>query len=109
VKKDAGMKPVEITVTCASAQEADTIARAVVADRLAACAQTWPIRSTYRWHGEIATDSEHLLVMKSVEHHFTAVCHIIRSLHSYDLPAIAMAPLLDTGPGVREWLVEATR
>jgi periplasmic divalent cation tolerance protein len=107
-REDNDVKPVEITVTCVSAEECDTIAHAVVSDRLSACAQSWPIRSTYRWKGEIATDTEHLLVLKSVEHHFTAVCHIIRSLHSYDLPAIVMVPLLDTGPGYREWLAEST-
>ena len=76
------MRPVEITVTCGSADEAQRIMRAMVERRLAACGQTWPIRSCYRWAGRVVSDEEHVLLLKSVDVHFDAVCDVIRSLHS---------------------------
>ena len=81
---------------------------AVVERRLAACGQTWPIRSCYRWAGKVVDDEEHVLLLKSVDAHFGAVCGVIRSLHSYDLPSIVMIPLEGYGPGYLEWLLEAT-
>ena len=101
------MTPVEVTVTCASADEADNIIRAALEKRLAACCQTWPIRSCYRWEGKIETDEEHLLLLKTAEEHFEAICELIRSLHSYDLPSIVMIPLAATGPGYLEWLEDS--
>ena len=82
--------------------------QAMVERRLAACGQTWPIRSCYRWEGRVVTDEEHVLLLKSVDVHFGAVCDLIRSLHSYDLPSIVMIPLEGCGPGYMEWLFEGT-
>ena len=82
--------------------------KAAVERRLAACGQTWPIRSCYRWEGRVVSDEEHVLLLKSVDVHFGAVCDVIRSLHSYDLPSIVMIPLEGYGPGYLEWLSEAT-
>ena len=101
------MTPVEVTVTCASADEADNIIRVALERRLAACCQTWPIRSCYRWEGKIETDEEHLLLLKTAEEHFAAICELIRSLHSYDLPSIVMIPLAAAGPGYLEWLTDS--
>jgi len=102
------MRPVEITVSCGSTEEAHRIMRAVVERRLAACGQTWPMNSCYRWAGKVVSDEEHVLLLKSVDVHFDEVCEVIRSLHSYDLPSIVMIPLEGFGPGYLEWLLEAT-
>ena len=103
-----GMKPVEITVTCTDEDEALRIMRHAVEHRLAACGQTWPIRSCYRWEEEVVLDREYVLLLKSVDSHFEALCEMIRSLHSYELPSIVMVPLDGTGTGYVEWLVGST-
>ena len=49
-----------------SAADAERIAEALVERRLAACVNVVPgVTSFYRWKGEIARDSEWLMVMKS--------------------------------------------
>jgi periplasmic divalent cation tolerance protein len=101
--------PIEVTVTSASADEAQDIVRAVVEARLAACGQTWPITSCYRWQGEIADDDEHLVVLKTLSVHFDAICEVIRAHHSYELPAIAAIPVSHAGPGYVEWVTDATQ
>jgi periplasmic divalent cation tolerance protein len=101
--------PIEVTVTCASADEARTIIRAVVEARLAACGQTWPITSCYRWQGDVADGDEHLLLLKTLAVHFDAICEVIRSHHSYELPAIAAIPVSHAGPGYIEWIAGSTR
>ena len=100
---------IDVTVACGSADEARAIIRAVVDARLAACGQTWPITSCYRWRGEIAVDGEHLLLFKTLAEHFDAICAVIRANHSYELPAIAAVPLSRAGPGYVDWIVESTR
>ncbi len=102
------MKPVEITVTCASKQEADAIARNVVGTHLAACSQTWPINSCYRWEGKVVEDTEHVLLFKTIDTHFDQICSIIGSIHSYELPSIVMIAIAKTGPGYMDWLLEST-
>ena len=72
--------------------------RVAVERRLAACGQTWPIRSCYRWKGNVVNDEEHVLLLKSVDVHFGAACDVIRSLHSYDLPSIVMIRWQATAP-----------
>lgn len=101
------MKPVEITVTCAGEDEAVRIMHHAVEHRLAACGQTWPIRSCYRWEGEVVFDREYVLLLKSVDSRFEALCDAIFSLHSYELPSIVMIPLEGTGTGYLEWLLES--
>jgi periplasmic divalent cation tolerance protein len=50
--------------TAADDAEAAAIARALVEERLAACVSRVPVRSTYRWEGEVRDDAETLLVIK---------------------------------------------
>lgn len=102
------MDAIEVTVTCGSADEARRIMHAAVDARLAACGQTWQIESCFRWDGEIADELEQIVVLKTVDRHFGALCELIRALHSYELPAIAAVPLAATGPGYDDWLAAST-
>lgn len=102
------MDAIEVTVTCGSTDEARQIMRAAVEARLAACAQTWPVESCFRWGGEVANDREHLVLLKTIDSHFDALCELIRSRHSYELPAIVAVPLAASGPGYLDWLAEST-
>lgn len=99
---------IEVTVTCASADEAAVIARAVVDAGLVACAKSWPVASTFLWNDAVESADEHLLVLTTVVGRFDEVCARIGALHSYDLPAITAVPLRALGPGVAEWIVEST-
>jgi periplasmic divalent cation tolerance protein len=103
-----GVIPVEITVTCGSAEQARTIGRKIVESGLGACAQHWEIASCYRWQGEVIEETEWLLLVKSQQTHFESICAVIRSLHSYDLPAIVMVPILGSATGYVEWLAAET-
>lgn len=102
------MDAIEVTVTCGSVDEAQSIGRAVVEARLAACAQTWPVFSCYRWQGNVEEEQEYVLLLKTVASHFEQVCETIVALHSYDLPAIVAVPVAHAGPGYDGWLADST-
>jgi len=108
VERDDDTTAIEVTVTCASADEAAVIAQSVVDAGLAACAKSWPVASTFRWNGAVESADEHLLVLTTVVGRFDEVCERVGALHSYELPAITAVPVHAFGPGVAEWIVEST-
>ncbi len=78
-----------VLVTTSSESEAESIARVVVEEELAACVNVTPgCRSFYRWEGKLQRDDEVLLVIKSHRSRFTALETRICELHSYDVPEV---------------------
>ena len=99
-----------VLVTVGSESEAETIATALLDERLAACVTIGgPIRSLYRWQGRIADDREWQLVIKTRSDLFDALADRVRALHSYDVPEILGLPVTAGSPAYLEWLEEATR
>ena len=99
-----------VLVTVGSESEAETIATALLDERLAACVNVGgPIRSLYRWQGRIADDREWQLVIKTRSDLFGALADRVRALHSYDVPEIIGLPVTVGNPAYLEWLEEATR
>ncbi|MEN8256086.1 MAG: divalent-cation tolerance protein CutA, partial [Verrucomicrobiota bacterium] len=76
-----------VYVTAADADEAERIARAVVEERLAACANMLgAIRSVYWWEGKVCEGDEVALVLKTSNSRKDELVNRIRQLHSYDCP-----------------------
>jgi periplasmic divalent cation tolerance protein len=100
-----------VLVTCGSAREAKKIARAVVAKRLAACANIFSgrVESVYRWKGKLESAREVLMVIKSSQKRFPALEQEIRSLHSYEVPEIIALDIVRGSRGYLEWIAEAVR
>lgn len=81
------MDPRIVLTTAGSKEEAQEIARTLVERRLAACVNlVGPIESIYRWHDEIESAEEWLLLIKTTAAAFEGVRDAIRELHSYELP-----------------------
>jgi periplasmic divalent cation tolerance protein len=99
---------VEVQVACGSEAEADAIATALVEQRLAACVQQLPIRSTYRWDGAVARDDEVLLLVKTTRDRFADVERAVLALHSYDLPAITCVEIVAGSAATLRWLDDST-
>jgi periplasmic divalent cation tolerance protein len=68
---------------------AETIARALVEARLAACVQLVDgLRSIYRWDGRIEESAEIQLIAKTTPAAAPALVDRLRALHPYDVPEI---------------------
>jgi len=52
---------------------ADDIARTLVEERLAACVNRVPCRSTYRWDGAVQEDAETILLAKTTNDKYAAL------------------------------------
>jgi periplasmic divalent cation tolerance protein len=82
-------------VTSASRDEARLIARTVVEERLAACANILgDIESFYHWEGKFETGAEVLIVLKTHANIEKQLIERIKSLHSYTCPAIVCLPIV---------------
>ena len=96
---------VVVLVTCSSGEEATRIAQALVSERLAACVNiSAPIRSIYRWQGEVLDYQEVLLVIKTARTLFDQVRRTVEKLHSYQVPEVICLPIIDGSPNYLNWL-----
>ncbi len=94
-----------ISTTCASTEEAERIAAAMIDRRLAACVSIGaPVVSRYRWEGRVETVTEVPLIIKTHRDGFGAVAAVIRKLHSYQLPEIIAVPVVDANPEYLAWI-----
>ncbi len=100
---------VSVYVTAASAEEAERIGRALVEERLAACANVLPgVTSIYRWEGQVRRDTEVGLLLKTRRALFDRLSGRVRALHSYDQPCIVAWPITAIDDGYRRWLEQET-
>ena len=98
-----------IYVTCGSRDEANAIARAVVADRLAACANIIDgMRSVYWWQGELSEDDETVLIFKTAAARVAELTERIKALHSYDVPCVVEIPLGTGNADYFAWIADET-
>jgi len=80
--------------TCGERGEAEALAEALVADRLAACVNVLPgVRSVYEWQGRIERSEEVLLLIKTTREKFAALEAAIRARSSYELPEVLAVPV----------------
>jgi periplasmic divalent cation tolerance protein len=76
----------KIAMTNVPPDQAYTIARTLVEERLVACVNAYPIRSTYRWEGKLEVQGETTLMMKVGADAVGRLRTRVRELHPYDLP-----------------------
>ena|ERR1700685_2891013 len=95
-----------VLVTCGSAKEARKIGRAVVEQRMAACANivTTPVQSIYRWKGRVESAKEFLLIIKTTQARFAKLKAAVKRLHSYDVPEIIALPIAAGANDYLNWI-----
>ncbi|MBI3840196.1 MAG: divalent-cation tolerance protein CutA [Planctomycetia bacterium] len=95
----------QVVTATSSKEEAETIARALIERRLAACVQVaGPITSTYHWKGRIESAQEFLCIIKTRESHYLALEDAIRELHSYEVPEILAFQVSAGNRAYLDWL-----
>lgn len=91
--------------TCPDAASAQAIAEALVGERLAACVNRLPgVASTYRWQGQVTTDAEELLLIKTVASRFEVLKTRLLALHPYELPELIAVPVERGHAAYLDWI-----
>ena len=98
-----------VLTTAGSADEARSIAEALVERRLAACVNLVPqIESVYRWKGKVERATEWLLVIKTRASAFERLREAIQELHSYELPECLLLEVDAGGQEYLDWIAGST-
>jgi len=87
--------------------EAETVAKALVKERLAACVNISPVRSCYIWEGELNTDEEMLLIIKTMRSQFEPLKKRILELHSNAVPEIIALPIIEGHQPYLDWMAQS--
>ena len=96
---------VVVLITASSAQEASSIAEALVREKLAPCVSVVPeVSSTYWWDGKVQSAKEWLLIVKTSSDVFEALKDRVLELHSYDVPEIICLPLVNGSEDYLSWM-----
>ena len=96
---------VTVYATFASTEEASRIARILVEERLAACANILGgCQSIYRWQGRVEEAEEIVALFKTRADRSVALIARLADLHSYEVPAAVVWPIADALRTYVEWV-----
>lgn len=99
----------QVLTTLDDRDAAVALAEAVVATRLAACAQvTGPVTSIYRWEGDIQRATEWYCVLKTTHARYDALAVWIAEHHPYDTPELVATPIVAGAPDYLAWITAET-
>lgn len=95
-----------VMVTAASRTEAEMIAKALIEAHLAACVSLLPVHSIYTWQGEVQSEDEWQLLIKTDLSKFSDLESKVRELHSYEVPEIIALPIVAGSQSYLKWISE---
>lgn len=95
--------------TAPDAEQAARIARALVEERLIACASLVPgLTSIYPWEGAVQAEPEVLLVMKTRRALVPRLKERLPGLHPYQVPELVVTPVVDGLDPYCRWVRDST-
>lgn len=91
-------------VTAPDRETARSIARTIVRRRLAACANLWPVESSYWWHDKLEETAEYVIVFKTRRSRLPDLIRAVRAIHPHDVPCIVSYPMGAALPEYLAWV-----
>ncbi len=89
-------------------EDAASIARTLVEERLAACVNRFSCDSIYRWDGEIHEDEEVILLVKTTQENAEDVRERVETIHPYDVPCIEQFEESVVADAFAQWRTDST-
>lgn len=97
-----------VSVTAANEKEALALSETLLQIRLCACVQIVPkITSMYWWKGEIKTDEECLLIIKTHQSKIRDLVQMIEQNHPYDIPEILEVKPASGSSSYLDWIMSS--
>lgn len=94
-----------VLTTAGSHEEAERLGRALVEERLAACATIIPAaQSIYEWEGQLETATETVLLLKTTRECLQPLEARLHALHSYQTPEFLVLQVESGSRGYLDWL-----
>lgn len=95
-----------VLTTVGTRADAERLARSMVEQRLAACAQISAVDSVYRWDGQLQQEAELRLLLKTTAAAYPALEAALRREHPYTLPAIVALACAQAEPEFAAWVAQ---
>lgn len=103
------MTHLTIYITYGNEENALEVSRALLEQKLVACANIFPpIRSLYHWDGALQDEPEIAVLYKTTAENYDALEKNVKALHSYDEPCIVAYPIEKGSAGFLEWISAQT-
>ncbi|MEA3199831.1 MAG: periplasmic divalent cation tolerance protein [Thermoplasmata archaeon] len=96
-------------VTFPDLASAKSVCRALVEERLAACANLVPCESLYVWEGALADEREVVAILKTTAGRLDALTRRAVELHPDEVPCVVAVPIVAGFPSYVAWVQESTR
>lgn len=104
------MSVVVVFSTFPTADKAAEVARTLVTEGLAACANlVGPVRSIYRWQDQLQDDTETLAVIKTTREAFEAMKARLVELHPYEVAEVIALPVDGGHAPYLDWVAAQTK
>lgn len=98
-----------IYVTCTNQDEAKRIAKYVVEQKLAACANIFqPHTSIFEWNGALCENQEIAMILKTTAENVEALKEAVLKRHSYDNPCFVVLDVASGAEPFLEWIATQT-
>lgn len=89
---------------------AKNLSKTLLEKRLIACANIVPqVLSMYEWKGEIVTDNEFLMILKTNASLFDELKTEIKRLHTYEVPEIISFKIDNGSKEYLDWIDKVTK
>jgi len=94
-----------VYITTANRTDALEIAKTVVVEQLAACANIIDgMTSVFQWEGDLHEASETVLILKTRSPLVSRLTDRIKALHSYDCPCVVSLDIADGNTDFLMWI-----
>lgn len=103
IDKTTQDKMVFVYTTCNDKAEARHLAYSAVGEKLAICADFWPVDSIYPWQGVIQDVSQYMVVFTTTKSLSQKLSSFVGGLHSYSVPMIAECEMDFTSQTYKIW------
>ena len=98
---------IAVYTSISNEEQAQLLVSPAIENNLAACVQSEPIRSIYRWQGQIERQDEIRLLLKPTRTAYPKLEKLLLELHPYELPAIFAIPVCAASVEYTQWVQSA--
>ena len=97
-----------VYVTVSTEEEAETIGKLILSEKLAACVNiSGKTSSLFEWKGKLEISRENIMFIKTNETKLKLLLERLDMLHSYDCPSIIALNLSDGKREFFDWIDQA--
>ena len=92
-----------VYVTYESEEDAKRITDTVIREKIAACANIFPIQSTYWWQQDIQKEAEWVSLLKTTISNWDLLKNRVEELHPYETPCLIKLEV-EANAAYEEWI-----